>query len=439
MLRPLRLLGLVPLLLPTVGCRPTGAVDADAAPPPPPVAPATATLAPAPVDPAHLAERRKLAESAARAPRPALGAATPPRTAALSDPERAWALLTAPSTPYLERRALAQQWSATFPLALLPRLTQALTRLRSESAAHGWGLDPHPDALSGPLAALAVPPPAEVDGSRVTSVFGVPWTVRQRPAGLRDYPLTWEEEVAAPWPWQVHHTLEVLFQSLFPRTPASERAWLAACEALPWASDEDALILVEASLGAPRLKTPRVMAVWHAVSVSEGHPRAAELVARSVGEVARVWDAPESQAIAEVIAVDLMASSNHAAREHAAFGLPALARRSRGGRDERLPPPSTAILAALARSQEPASGDPWKRLYVYGFSALEAMPSPPFVPDRTIAPTGPVAAARADELARWFSANRPRLEAESAERKKILDPMRASLEQAAFSASLRAR
>lgn len=436
--RPLRLTGLAPLLLLAAGCRSTGATGtagADASSSAPQVAlTATAPLAPPPVDPAHLAERRKLALAVASAPRPALApVSTPALTAALADPERAWALLTAPTTPYLERRALAYQWRPTFSLTFLPRLTRALTQLRPEAAAHGWGLDAHPDELA------AVAPPAEVDGSRVTSVFGVPWTVRQSPAGHRDYPLTWEEEAAAPWPWQVHHTLEELFRSLFPRTLAAERAWLEACETLPWASDDDAAILVETSLGAPHLKTPRVMALWHAVSVSAGHPRAAELVARSVGEAARAWDAPESQAIAEVIVVDLMASSNHAAREHAAYGLRALARRSRAGREERLAPPSTAILAALTLSQDPAAGDPWKRLYVYGFSALEAMAAPPFVPDRTIAPAGPAATARADELARWYSANLARLQAESATRKKTLDPTRTALEQAAFSASLRAR
>ena len=122
-----------------------------------------------------------------------------------------------------------------------------------------------------------------------------------------------------------------------------------------------------------------------------------------------------------------------------AYGLRSLARRSRGGKDERLEPPSTAILGALALSQAPEAGDPWKRLYVYGFSALEAMPSPPFVPDRTIAPSGPEAAARRNELASWFVENRARLEDESKRRKKTLDPARGALEQEAFNASRRGR
>ncbi|HQY65113.1 MAG TPA: hypothetical protein PK141_27155, partial [Polyangiaceae bacterium] len=381
-------------------------------------------------------------------PRPALdGVTTPAITAALREPERAWSLLTAPTTPYLERRALAYQWKSTFQLDYLPRLTRALTQLRPEAAAHGWGLDPHPDPLADPLAAALARGrggPTDADGSRVTSVFGVPWTARRLPDGRRDYPLTWEEEAAAPWPWQVHRTLEELFTSLFPRSTgssqlAAERAWLEACATLPWASDDDASILVEASLGARRVKTQLVMGLWHAISVSAAHPRAAVLVSRSVADAAYAWDAPESQVVAEVITVDVMASSNWAAREHAAYGLRRLARRSRGGVDEKLPPPSTAILAALVLSQDPAAGDSWKRLYVYGFSALEAMAAPPFVPDRTIAPSGPAAAARADELARWFVTNRASLEAESTARKKTLDPARRALQQLVFNASRRGR
>lgn len=428
--RSLRPWGLVLLML---GCRSNSQPEPT---PPPSLSASTEPLVAAPaVDPAHLAERRRLAEVALHAPRPSLGAvSTPALTAALHDPERAWAMLVAPETPYPERRALAAQWKDTFSLEFLPRLVRALAELRAESAAHGWGLEPHPSAALPPFG-----PHDPVDGSRVASVLGSPWTVRQSPAGARDYPLTWEEEAAAPWPWQVQETLEQLFVALAPRTDAAENAWLKACERLPWASDADAALLVEASLGARHRKTTRVMALWHAIAISPSRPRAAELVARSVGEATRTWDAPESQAIGEVIVVDLLAGSNHPAREHAAYGLRALALRERGGRDERLKPPSTAILGALALSQDPAAGDPWKRLYVYGFSALEAMVAPPFVPDRTIAPTGPDAAARAEELGRWFVANRQKLEAESASRKRVLDPTRRALEQEAFNASRRAR
>ncbi len=373
---------------------------------------------------APLEQRRKVAELAASAPRPDLGAVkTPALAAALAEPEALWSLLTAPTTSYLERRAAAAQGRGVFPLAYLPRLTAALAQLRAEAAQHEWGLAPHPQ--SARPAPSSAPPER---GSRVASVLGRPWTV---PEHLTDYPLTWEEEAAAPWPWQAQQALEQLFAALFPRTAAEARPWLEACVALPWSTDAEARMLVEASRGATHVKSTRVMARWRAIALTEKLPEASLAVAQAVGEATRLWDAPESQAIGEVLTVDMLTRSPHArAREHAAFGIKSLGRRWREGKERTLPPPSTAILTALRMANDPLLADAWTRLTAYGFGALEAMPSPPFVPDRRIDPSGPEVAARAAELASWTAANLPRLEAEATERNKVLDPARGALEAA---------
>jgi len=244
-----------------------------------------------------------------------------------------------------------------------------------------------------------------------------------------DYPLTWEEESAAPWPWQVQRTLEQLFGLLVPHSADEAAAWLDACLALPWATDEEASQLVEASRASTHFKTARVMARWRAIALSPALPGAATQVAQDVGEATRLWDTPESRGIGLVITVDILKQSPHVeARRQAAYGLRALKTRFRAGKEEPLPPPIAAIWTALDMALDPRNGDEWTRLYVYGFSALEAMSDPPFAPDRRMDPHGPEPRAALERLSRWFRANRARLSAEAAGEARALGETRTMLD-----------
>jgi hypothetical protein len=72
------------------------------------------------------------------------------------------------------------------------------------------------------------------------------------------------------------------------------------------------------------------------------------------------------------------------------------------GRALRLEEPRECILAALRLSQNPKFGDPWTRLYCYGFSACEAMDHPPFVVDRRMDTQSPLVVQRLHELGAWL-------------------------------------
>ncbi len=379
-------------------------------------APSPSTIALSPRD------RRKLALEGSRAPGPDLATvAMPTLTAALVDPDRLWRLLIAPETPYLERRAAGVQGRAVFPLARLALLTAALAELRREESKHAWGLEPHPMSARPSFSRGAVVPGA----ARTATVLGQPWTEPERRA---EYPLTWEEENAAPWPWQVQQTLQQLFGALLPHAPAEAHAWLDACLALPWGTDEEASMFVEASRSSTHFKTPRVMARWRAIALSPKLPGAAALVAGEVGQATRLWDAPSSQAIGHAVTVDILTRSPHsAARDQAAYGLRHLTTRVSGGKEVPLSPPVTGILTALRLALDPRRGEVWNRLYTYGFSALEAMTAPPFAPDRRMDPNGPLPAARLADLERWLRTHRARLEIEAAREAPALQAARAAL------------
>jgi len=371
-------------------------------------------------------DRRQLADVAAHLPRTDLAAVTTPAlAAALQDPERLWAFLLAPETPYLERRAAGVQGRKSFPIARLDRLMSALGQLRTEERRSHWGLEAHP--LAG-VPFLPSPPAATGE----VTVLGHPWRAPER---LADYPLTWEEEAAAPWPWQVEVTLERLLDDLVPTgnvaghtSAAYGEAWLAACLTLPWSTDEEALLFVEASRDSTHLKTPAILARWRSIALDARFPEAAARVAGELGEATRLWDAPESQSIGQVLTLDILERSPHvAARHNAAYGLHFLSQRVHEGKDVPMPPPASAILASLRAALDPRNGDVWTRLYVYGFGALGAMATPPFRANPTMDPNGPEPRARMNELAAWFRTNEPRLAAEAAREKPQLDEARALL------------
>jgi hypothetical protein len=54
-------------------------------------------------------------------------------------------------------------------------------------------------------------------------------------------------------------------------------------------------------------------------------------------------------------------------------------------------------------SQDPTNGDPWTRLYVYGFSACEAMDHPPIQADRRMDPHSPKVEQQLSTLGNWLN------------------------------------
>ena len=414
---------MVPLLLfdcsrppsePAGGDAPDPSPSMSAFAPPPGEAPAVGADGPS-----SMRDRIQFARRAGHSPRPDLAAVSAPAlTAALQDPERLWVFMTSKETPYLERRAAGAQGGKVFPLANLPRLMAAIGQLRAEESRYRWGLGENPfDTRFFPSAQPA---------PRVMVVLGQPWTP---PDHVVDYPLTWDEEAAAPWPWQVQVTLDDLFRSLLPHSAGEAKPWLEACLALPWSTDDEASLFVEASRGSTHFKIPRIMARWRAIALSPRLPAAASLVAEAVGTATIQWEAPESQAFGQVLTVDILERSPHPnVREQAVFGLRRLTTRFRDGKKELLAPPATAVLKVLGMALDPRNGSARYRLHVHAGSAFAAMPTPPFALDRSMELTETEAEARLRDLTKWFQANQARLAAEAAREAGALDQARAALE-----------
>jgi hypothetical protein len=367
-----------------------------------------------------------LAMRAGSEPRPNLEAVTTPAlSAALQDEDHLWAFLTAPDTPYLERRAASVQGRKVFSVAPgrpgLGRLTSAIAELRAEALLSNLGVEVSPLDSRG---RLGQPP----DSRQGVMLLGHPWTV---PAPALEYPLTWDEEARAPWPWQVQQSLMALFGQLLPHSTSAAEVWLSACMTLPWDTEDRAAQYLDATEGSSHWKSPAVLARWRAIALAPALPLAATRAAGAVARATRLWDVRASAAIGQVVTLDILRLSPHTpAREAAAYGLRELSRRWHDGSEETLPSPATAILVALKAAEDPKNGDAWKRLYVYGFSALEAMAAPPFPPDRRMDPAGKEPQARLDQLASWRRANESRLETDAAREGPRLDAARALLDAA---------
>jgi len=348
-------------------------------------------------------------------------------SAALEDPEMLWDFITAPGTPYTERRAAALQGRKLFRAKSLPRLMAAIGELRKEERIHRWGLKRNPlsSALIWPGTDRVVKAvPAD---QRTRRVLKGTWTV---PDEAIPYPLFWDAQAEAPWPWQVQQTLSDLFVWARPGWPQDAKAWLSAAMEMPCTTDEEASLFVEATQASTHHKSMPVMARWHGIALDPKLPQAAAWVARSVGEACRLWDDPLSQGVGQVIVVDLLERGPHqAARERAAYGIRNLAVRFRDGKDVRLPRPATAILKASEMALDPESGHDWKRLYVYAFSVCEAMAKPPVKVDRRMGPKSPDVRRTLVRFARWYRSRKGDLERAAAAEAESLDKIRQEFER----------
>jgi hypothetical protein len=120
------------------------------------------------------------------------------------------------------------------------------------------------------------------------------------------------------------------------------------------------------------------------------------------------------------------------ARSHAAYGIRYL-RDTATVHAPRAPEPLLAIVAAAARAADESAGEEWHRLYVYAYSAAEAMDAPPIEVKRSFdgpRPQSPEAAERLEEFCKWFNENRDDLRQRARQRERELAPVLDELEAA---------
>lgn len=128
--------------------------------------------------------------------------------AALKKPAELLQFITAPGTAYLDRRAAAVQGARSIPPEQMPVVLRERDEINAEAAC-GWGLQPDARAERYLGLHMVVRQPK----AQTLTVLGHRWDL---PAKSSPYPLSWDEEALAPWPWQVQMALNDLFYYMVP-------------------------------------------------------------------------------------------------------------------------------------------------------------------------------------------------------------------------------
>ena len=319
---------------------------------------------------------------------------------------------------------------------MAPMLMSALGELRREEEFHNWGFEPRNDIARwrfypGEERSLKDLSP-EV---RQRTILGSKWTV---PPVRSEYPRRLREQEKAPWPWQVKEALEDLLTRSRPahwvgEQPGQgsdrERRWLAAALTMPWKTDEEACLFVEATEVCTHFKTMAVMGRWRQIALNPATPNAASMVVADLRDATSLWDDPRSQAVAQVLTLDVFrgASHNRYLREQAAYGLRAMREVLRGGKEIRRPEPASAILAVAKMALDPKNGDAWTRLYVYAYSVCEALDAPPIPVNRSLDPKSPEVEALLLKFDRWLATNERQLARARDTEQSDLEAVRAAM------------
>ncbi len=353
---------------------------------------------------------------------------------ARENPEALWKFLTDPATPYLERQAAAHRCTDVFPPEFVPRLVDAIEALKP----HSWGVRRYP--INAAFAPGGGPEPMLPD--EPINVLGHEWEPVAAPI---DHPLTWDEHVAAPWPWQVERALNATWSSLSHRMPRHHRMKVTEMALqLPRATDDEARHFLKLSdLG---FRTIEVLAAYYEIALDPVMETAAwEIMHFRMGFV-RNPRTPHAPQLGAVLVEDVLRHSPHArAREAAAYRLKSFPVKHRRTHQTTRPiVPYAAIIAASERAIDEETGRErylshiergrdmtqsiqWHRLSVYAFSVCETVPDPPIVVDRRMGHRSPEVAVKLDRFAEWFHENREMLEARAARQQSRIDAARAAL------------
>jgi hypothetical protein len=340
---------------------------------------------------------------------------------ALSHPETLLQFITSPETAYADRRAAAVQGASSVPLTQMPIVLKDRDEMREQAWNTGWGLEPNP-LDQAPHFYLN-------DGSVTLNVLGHTW---QSPAKRLPYPITWDKESKAPWPWQVEQALEDLFNRMIPSIyrggEGSCRRWIDVTMTMPCGNDAEATRFIEATQAIFDFKTPAVMSRWREIAGNPAMPQAAELIANRFGETMRQWDDEQAQGLGQLVFVALM---NQPGPKDQIFRNSCLSSLRGQWRGKRRPTPATTVLEFCKLAVDPKSGDDMSRLYWFVFPVCQTVDNPPLAPPRELDPKSPVIQEDLKVFSTWFEKNRSDLEAESKAEAPELDRLRNESDEAA--------
>lgn len=378
--------------------------------------------------PAPVPRRAAAAAAAGR-----LSAARPPLyeihsealSAALKHPESLLDFITDPKTKYSDRRAAALQGAKLIPVRLMPTVMRECEEVGRLGQAGWWNMGRNPlDALYRPVRELKK---GEVN------VAGHVW---KAPAEQLPYPRNWEEEAAAPWPWQVEQSLRDLFGYMAPKFlndgPDACREWLDVAMTMPWGTDEEAVRFVAAAQEVTHFKTPAVMSRFRRIVADPAKPNAAARVLSYLGETVNLWRDDRAQGLAQNIFLAAMERPEPKATLFYNPRLGDLRTQWLGNREYKaLPVPASTVVAFAKLAMDPANGDEWTRLNCFAFPVREACDGKPFDIRSGARPGSPEAGAMFRQFADWFEKNRADLEAAARGETPELAKLRAESDAAA--------
>ena len=410
------------------------------------------------------------AEAKANFPRPDFAAVTSPTLErALKTPDSFWEFVTSPEPPYMERMAAVRrmqtrdfnaQAQQIYPVERLPQLMAAIGELnrarRQFEPGKEWGLKPHP--LSSRSQFLDESTKSPVAGTEFILV-GHAWSV---PAQSSDYPITFEEESRAPWPWQLNQLLNELLRAIQPYasavapeaglpfepsmvvlepTEAEINGWRASIERarayhraalqMPVKSDEEAVLFVEATAETNH-RPLEVIARWRRLALDARFAESATRIARTVGSGQGVWADARSRAVAQAITIDILSRSPHLkARQEAAMSLRELRQEQERRREKiALPVPYATVLVASQQALDARNGDEWTRLYCYVRGVCQIVDNPPFDSQSiNVTPESAEIHRRLEVFERWFAQNKEQFQIQARADAQEIEAARAAMER----------
>jgi hypothetical protein len=345
---------------------------------------------------------------------------------ALSHPETLLQFTTSPETAYADRRAAAVQGATHILVTQMPIVLKDRDEMREQGWTTGWGLKPNP---------LDQVRHFYLNDDPVTlNVLGHIW---QSPTKRLPYPITWDEESRAPWPWQAEQALEDLFNRMIPSIyrggEESCRRWIDVTLTMPCANDAEAARFIEATQAVGNFKTSAVMARWRQIAGDPSMPTSTSQLAMHLGEsVAQLGNDERAQGLVQLVFLALMKQPGPKDNLLLNVDLHSMRTQLRGT-PNRLPVPATTVLEYCKLAVDPASADDYSRLYCFVLPVCRTIDDPPVTFRRNLDPKSPEVQEDLKLFSDWFKTNRPYWEAAAKAEAPALERLRAESDRAARS------
>jgi hypothetical protein len=332
-----------------------------------------------------------------------------------------WRMLKNPSTPYLDRLAIAYQGSKLVGKADLPLLWQAVAA--SETLPDGVDPSPCEFICCGGLGIGNWPNRKNIGASRLESHAST--FLGRHIESLRqsvEFPLSIEARERAPWVWQMKRAMHIMMESVnrYYSTPGRYPTLVAAARQWHPSNWYEASVRVNSLIRGPhnalRLQTLLRLAL------TESDLNVAAMASAYMSDLNGSDDYHLKQLVHAAQIVALQQTEREQVASQAAFSAAQLARPSLSSPGEDGLSTATSILA-IARWASDHRLDAWTRYYSYASRLCAIVKEPPFQPNPGLHPRGSEVAKSLATFERWFGEHRESLERQAAAERSLLNSL----------------